>query len=194
MHQLAELGFIIVKMDGMGTNHRGKAFHDVCWKNLKDAGFPDRKLWIKEAAKTRPWMDLSRVGIYGGSAGGQNAMRALLDHHDFYQVAVADCGCHDNRMDKIWWNEQWMGWPVDESYKHSSNLEDAHKLQGHLLLIVGELDTNVDPATTAQVVGALQKAGKTFDFMPIVGTGHGAAETPYGSKMREAFLVRHLKP
>ena len=194
MHQLAELGFIIVKMDGMGTNHRGKAFHDVCWKNLKDAGFPDRKLWIKEAAKTRPWMDLSRVGIYGGSAGGQNAMRALLDHHDFYQVAVADCGCHDNRMDKIWWNEQWMGWPVDESYKRSSNLEDAHKLQGHLLLMVGELDTNVDPATTAQVVGALQKAGKTFDFMPIVGTGHGAAETPYGSKLREAFLVRHLKP
>ncbi len=193
-HMIAELGFIVVQMDGMGTNHRGKAFHDVCWKNLKDAGFPDRKLWIKEAAKTRPWMDLSRVGIYGGSAGGQNAMRALLDHHDFYKVAVADCGCHDNRMDKIWWNEQWMGWPVDESYKLSSNMEDAAKLQGHLLLIVGELDTNVDPATTAQVVGALQKAGKTFDFMPIVGTGHGAAETPYGSKLRAEFLVRHLKP
>jgi dipeptidyl aminopeptidase/acylaminoacyl peptidase len=86
-HVIAELGFIVVQMDGMGTDHRGKAFHDLCWKNLKDAGFPDRKLWIKEAAKTRPWMDLSRVGIYGGSAGGQNAMRALLDHHDFYKVA-----------------------------------------------------------------------------------------------------------
>ena len=194
MHQLAELGFVVVKLDGMGTNHRGKAFHDVCWKNLKDAGFPDRKLWITEAAKTRPWMDLSRVGIYGGSAGGQNAMRALLDHHDFYQVAVADCGCHDNRMDKIWWNEQWMGWPVDESYKLSSNMEDAAKLQGHLLLIVGELDTNVDPASTMQVVAALQKAGKTFDFMPIASTGHGAAETPYGTKLRMEFLVRHLKP
>ncbi|MEQ1748934.1 MAG: prolyl oligopeptidase family serine peptidase, partial [Prosthecobacter sp.] len=193
-HTMAELGFIVVQMDGMGTNHRGKAFHDLCWKNLKDAGFPDRKLWIKEASKSRPWMDLSRVGIYGGSAGGQNAMRALLDHHDFYKVAVADCGCHDNRMDKIWWNEQWMGWPIDESYKLSSNFEDAHKLQGHLLLIVGELDTNVDPASTTQVVGALQKAGKTFDFMPIVGTGHGAAETPYGSKLRAEFLVRHLKP
>ena len=194
MHQIAELGFIVVKLDGMGTNHRGKAFHDVCWKNLKDAGFPDRKIWITEAAKTRPWMDLNRVGIYGGSAGGQNAMRALLDHHDFYQVAVADCGCHDNRMDKIWWNEQWMGWPVDDSYKHSSNLEDAAKLQGHLLLIVGELDTNVDPASTMQVVAALQKAGKTFDFMPIASTGHGAAETPYGSRLRMDFLVRHLKP
>jgi dipeptidyl aminopeptidase/acylaminoacyl peptidase len=194
MHQIAELGFIVVKVDGMGTNHRGKAFHDVCWKNLKDAGFPDRKLWITEAAKTRPWMDLSRVGIYGGSAGGQNAMRALLDHHDFYKVAVADCGCHDNRMDKIWWNEQWMGWPVDESYVKSSNKEDAHKLQGHLLLIVGELDTNVDPASTMQVVAALQKAGKSFEFMPIAGTGHGAAETPYGSRLRADFLMRHLKP
>ena len=192
-HVIAELGFIVVQVDGMGTNHRGKAFHDVCWKNIKDAGFPDRKRWIQEAAKTRPWMDLSRVGIYGGSAGGQNAMRALLDHHDFYQVAVADCGCHDNRMDKIWWNEQWMGWPVDESYVKSSNKEDSHKLQGHLLLIVGELDTNVDPASTTQVVAALQKAGKSFDFMPIAGTGHGAAETPYGSRLRAEFLVRHLK-
>lgn len=193
-HTIAELGFIVVQMDGMGTNHRGKAFHDVCWKNIQDAGFPDRKLWIKEAAKTRPWMDLSRVGIYGGSAGGQNAMRALLDHHDFYQVAVADCGCHDNRMDKIWWNEQWMGWPVDESYVKSSNKEDAHKLKGHLLLIVGELDANVDPASTTQVVAALQKAGKSFDFMPIASTGHGAAETPYGSRLRMEFLVRHLRP
>ncbi|MFN0075131.1 MAG: prolyl oligopeptidase family serine peptidase [Prosthecobacter sp.] len=193
-HTMAELGFIVVQMDGMGTNHRGKAFHDVCWKNLKDAGFPDRKLWITAAAKTRPWMDLTRVGIYGGSAGGQNAMRALLDHHDFYQVAVADCGCHDNRMDKIWWNEQWMGWPVDDSYKRSSNVADAAKLNGHLLLIVGELDTNVDPASTTQAVGALQKAGKTFDFMPIIGTGHGAAETPFGSRLRMEFLVRHLKP
>ncbi|MBL9114808.1 MAG: prolyl oligopeptidase family serine peptidase [Verrucomicrobiaceae bacterium] len=194
MYQLAELGFIIVKLDGMGTNFRGKAFHDVCWKNIKDAGFLDRKRWITEAAKTRPWMDLTRVGIYGGSAGGQNAMRALLDHHDFYKVAVADCGCHDNRMDKIWWNEQWMGWPVDDSYVKSSNKEDAHKLQGHLLLIVGELDTNVDPASTMQVVAALQKAGKTFDFMPIAGAGHGAAETPYGSRLRMEFLVRHLRP
>ncbi len=194
MHQIAELGFIVVKLDGMGTNRRGKAFHDVCWKNLRDAGFPDRKLWITEAAKTRPWMDLTRVGIYGGSAGGQSAMRALLDHHDFYHVAVADCGCHDNRMDKIWWNEQWMGWPVDDSYAQSSNVEDAHKLQGRLLLIVGELDTNVDPASTTQVVGALQKAGKNFEFMPIIGAGHGAAETPFGSRLRMEFLVRHLKP
>lgn len=191
-HQIAELGFIVVQADGMGTNHRGKAFHDVCWKNLKDAGFPDRIAWIKAAAQTRPWMDLARVGIYGGSAGGQSAMRALLDHHDFYKAAVADCGCHDNRMDKIWWNEQWMGWPVDESYARNSNVDDAAKLEGHLLLLVGELDSNVDPASTMQVVGALQRAGKPFEFMPIVNTGHGAAETPFGSRLRMEFLARHL--
>lgn len=194
LHALADRGFVVVQIDGMGTNHRGKAFHDVCFKNLKDAGFPDRIAWIKAAATTRPWMDLDRVGIYGGSAGGQNAMRALLDYYDFYKVAVADCGCHDNRMDKLWWNEQWHGWPVDESYAKSSNMEDARKLQGKLLLIVGELDTNVDPASTMQVVGALQRAGKLFDYAPIVGAGHGAAETAYGSRLRREFLERHLKP
>jgi dipeptidyl-peptidase-4 len=193
-HMIAELGFIVVQVDGQGTNHRGKKFHDVCWKNLKDAGFPDRIGWIKQAAKTRPWMDLDRVGIYGGSAGGQNAMRALLDHHDFYQVAVADCGCHDNRLDKLWWNEQWMGWPIDDSYARSSNLDDAHKLQGNLLLIVGEQDTNVDPDSTTLVVDALRKADKTFDYLPLSGTGHGAAETPRGVRARMEFLVQHLLP
>jgi dipeptidyl aminopeptidase/acylaminoacyl peptidase len=192
--EIADEGFIIVSVDGMGTGHRGKAFNDVIWKNLKDAGFPDRIAWIRAAAKTRPWMDLHRVGIYGGSAGGQNAMRAVLDHPDFYKVAVADCGCHDNRMDKMWWNEQWMGWPVDESYARSSNVDDAHKLGGKLLLIVGEIDDNVDPASTTQVVAALQRAGKEFEYLPIMGVGHGAAETPYGSKARLEFLKKHLKP
>lgn len=191
-HSIAELGFIVVQVDGMGTNHRGKAFHDVCWKNLADAGFPDRIAWIQAAAKSRPWMDLSRVGIYGGSAGGQSAMRALLDHHDFYSVAVADCGCHDNRMDKIWWNEQWLGWPIDDSYTRNSNVADAAKLEGHLMLAVGELDSNVDPATTMQVVNALEKAGKDFDLVVMTNTGHGSLETPYGSRRRMDFLVRHL--
>jgi dipeptidyl aminopeptidase/acylaminoacyl peptidase len=191
-HALAELGFIVVQADGMGTNYRGKAFHEVAWKNLQDAGFPDRIAWIKAAAANRPWMDLTHVGIYGGSAGGQNAMRALLDHADFYKAAFADCGCHDNRMDKIWWNEQWLGWPVDESYVRASNVVDAPKLRGALMLCVGELDHNVDPASTMQVVSALEKAGKTFDLLVITGADHGAAETPYGSRRRMEFFVREL--
>ena len=191
-HEIAELGFIVVQIDGMGTSHRSKAFHDVCWQNIGDSGFPDRVLWTKAAAKNRPWMDLSRVGIYGGSAGGQNAMRALIAHHDFYHVAVADCGCHDNRMDKIWWNEQWMGYPIGKHYSASSNIDQAHRLKGKLLLIVGELDTNVDPASTMQVVNALVKADKDFDFLVIPGAGHGAAGTPYGKRRQQDYFVRHL--
>ncbi len=194
LQAFAEAGFIVVQADGMGTNYRGKAFHDVCWKNLQDAGFPDRIAWIKAAAASRPWMDLSRVGIMGGSAGGQNAMRALIDHSDFYHVAVADCGCHDNRVDKLWWNEQWMGWPLDDSYLRSSNTEHAARLRGKLLLIVGELDNNVDPASTYQTAGALQRAGKQFDMMTIINAGHGAAETPAGSRLRQQFLINHLQP
>jgi len=191
--EIADRGFIVVQIDGMGTNWRGKKFHDIAWKNIKDAGYPDRIAWMKSAASTRPWMDISRVGVYGGSAGGQNAMRAVLDYSDFYKAAAADCGCHDNRMDKIWWNEAWMGLPGDGSYVKSSNVEDAHKLGGALLLTVGELDKNVDPSSTYQVVGALQKAGKSFEFMPMIGAGHGSAESDFGRKLRADFFEGHLK-
>lgn len=192
MHQLAELGFIIVQIDGMGTSNRSKAFHDICWKNLKDAGFPDRILWLKAAAEKYPYIDLDRVGIFGGSAGGQNAVGALLFHPDFYKVAVAACGCHDNRMDKIWWNEQWMGWPVGEEYIASSNVENAWRLKGRLLLINGELDDNVDPASTEQMVNALIKAGKDFEYVFIPGARHISNGGTYGSRKRRDFFVKYL--
>ncbi len=186
--KLAELGFVVVSIDGMGTANRSKAFHDVCWKNLKDAGFPDRILWIQAAAQKYPYMDLDRVGIYGWSAGGQNAMAALLFHNDFYKVAVAFCGCHDNRMDKIWWNEQWMGYPLDESYSASSNVDNAHLLKGKLLLINGELDDNVDPASTLQVVAALMKAGKNFEQLYLPGKGHSLGGTFEMHKLYDHFV------
>ncbi|MEY4614192.1 MAG: Prolyl tripeptidyl peptidase precursor [Planctomycetota bacterium] len=189
---MAELGFIVVQIDGMGTSWRSKAFHDICWKNLADAGFPDRILWMKAAAKTIPQMNLEKVGIYGGSAGGQNAMRALIDHGDFYKAAAADCGCHDNRMDKVWWNELWMGWPVDASYEKSSNTVHAGKIQGKLLLTVGELDRNVDPATTMQVADALIKAKKDFELIVVPGGGHGSGESPYAHRRRQEFFLKHL--
>lgn len=189
---IADAGMIVVQIDGMGTAWRSKAFHDVCFQNLRDAGFPDRIAWIKAAAKEYPQMDLKRVGIYGGSAGGQNAMAALLWHNDFYKVAVADCGCHDNRMDKIWWNEQWMGWPVGKHYEENSNMENAHLLEGKLMLILGELDRNVDPASTTQVVRKLIEADKDFEFVLVAGAGHGAAETRWGSRKRLNFLKQNL--
>lgn len=191
MHGLAELGFIVVQIDGMGTNWRSRAFHDVAWRNLKDAGFPDRIAWLRTAAASRPWMDLSRVGIYGGSAGGQNSLAALLHHGDFYRAAASDCGCHDNRMDKIWWNEAWLGL-VGSHYAENSNVTHAAKLQGKLLLTVGELDRNVDPASTMQVANALVKADKDFELLVIPGAGHGAGETPYAARRRMDFFVRHL--
>ena len=189
---IAELGFIVVQIDGMGTSFRSKAFHDVCWQNLGDSGFPDRILWMKAAAEKHPEMDLERVGIYGGSAGGQSTLRGLLAHGDFYDVGVADCGCHDNRMDKIWWNEQWMGWPIGPHYKDQSNVTQAHKLVGKVLLIVGELDRNVDPASTMQVVDALIKADKDFDLLVVPGGGHGIGSRPYGLRRTRDFFVRHL--
>ena len=190
--QMTDRGMVVVQIDGMGTAWRSKAFHDVCYRNLKDAGFPDRIAWLKAAAEKYSWLDVSRVGIYGGSAGGQNAMAAVLWHGTFYKAAVADCGCHDNRMDKIWWNEQWMGWPLDDHYAANSNAENAFRLQGALMLVVGELDRNVDPASTTQVVRKLIEANKDFVFLPIPGAGHGACETPYGSRRRADFLARHL--
>ena len=189
---LAELGFVVVQIDGMGTNWRGKAFHDVAWKNLRDAGLPDRIAWMQAAAAMRPWMDVSRVGIFGGSAGGQSALGALLFHGDFYKAAAADCGCHDNRMDKIWWNEQWMGWPLDDSYAENSNVTHAHRLTGKLLLTFGELDKNVDPSSTMQVVNALVKSDKDFELLIVPGAGHGAGESPYARRRRMDFFVRHL--
>lgn len=190
--QLAELGFVVVQVDGMGTNWRSKAFHDVAWKNLGDAGFPDRVLWLKALGQEDPSLDLSRVGIYGGSAGGQNALRALIDHPETYHAAVADCGCHDNRVDKIWWNELWMSWPIGPHYAESSNAAQAHRMEGNLMLVVGEMDRNVDPASTMQVVDALVKADKDFDLLVIPGAGHGAAESKYGTRRRRDFFVRHL--
>lgn len=189
--KLVELGFIVVSIDGMGTSNRSKAFHDVCWKNLKDAGFPDRIAWMKAAGAKYKYMDLNRVGIYGWSAGGQNAMAALLFHNDFYKVAVALCGCHDNRMDKIWWNEQWMGYPIDASYSTSSNVDNAYRLKGKLFLINGELDDNVDPASTLQVVSALMKANKNFEQLYLPGKTHSLGG-PFEMHKMHDFFVKNL--
>jgi len=191
MQCIAQLGFIVVQIDGMGTANRSKAFHDVCWKNLADAGFPDRILWIKALAAKYPYVDTSRVGLYGTSAGGQNSLGGLLFHSDFYKAAVSSCGCHDNRIDKQWWNEQWMGYPVGKHYDEQSNVTNAWRLRGALMLFVGEADNNVPPESTYRVADALIKAGKTFEFLPLPGSDHTDGG-PYGRVQRRDFFVRHL--
>ena len=188
---LAELGFIVVQVDGMGTSFRSRSFENICYKNLKDAGFPDRKAWIKAAARRYPQLDSTRVGIFGASAGGQESLAAVLFHPDFYKAAYSACGCHDNRMDKIWWNELWMGYPVDSAYVASSNVANAYRLTRPLMLVVGELDDNVDPASTMQVADALIKAGKDFELVVVPGAGHTMGEA-FGERKRFDFFVRNL--
>lgn len=191
MTSIAELGFIVVMVDGMGTSFRSREFENMCYKNLKDAGLPDHIAWIKAAAQKYPYMDADNVGIFGCSAGGQEAMGAVLFHPEFYKAAYSACGCHDNRMDKIWWNELWMGYPVGEQYKECSNVDNAHLLSRPLMLVVGELDDNVDPASTMQVVNALEKAGKDFELVVIPGAHHTMGED-YGEHKRYDFFVRNL--
>ena len=191
MTSLAELGFIVVQVDGMTTSFRSKEFEEVCYKNLKDAGLPDHIAWIKAAAQKYPYMDIDRVGIFGCSAGGQESTGAVLFHPEFYKAAYSAGGCHDNRMDKIWWNELWMGYPVDESYSACSNVDNAHLLSRPLMLVVGELDDNVDPASTMQVANALIKANKDFELVVIPGAHHTMGED-FGEHKRYDFFVRHL--
>ena len=191
MQSLAQLGFIVVQCDGMGTRNRSKAFHDVCWRNLKDAGLPDRIAWIRALAQKYPYCDTKRVGIYGTSAGGQSSTGALLFHPEFYKAAVSSCGCHDNRIDKRWWNEQWMGYPVGPWYADSSNIVHAANLRGDLFLMVGEMDTNVPPESTLRLADALIKSAKDFDLLVLPGSDHtdGGA---YGERRRRDFFTRHL--
>lgn len=188
---MAELGFIVVMVDGMSTSFRSREFEQVCYKNLKDAGLPDHMAWIKAAAAKYPEMDIERLGIYGCSAGGQESTNALLLYPEFYKAAYSACGCHDNRMDKIWWNELWMGYPVDKSYEECSNVANAHLLKRPLMLVVGEIDDNVDPASTMQVANALIKANKPFELVVIPGAHHTMGES-YGDHKRYDFFVKHL--
>ena len=189
-------GFYVVQIDGRGTWNRGREFHQEAWRNLKDAGFPDRIRWLTEFAKNEPAMDLNRVGIFGGSAGGQNTVHALLLHGDFYKAGAADCGCYDNRVDKLWWNEQWLGYPVGPAYAANSCATEAARLRGHLYLTVGEADSNVDVKCTYDLRDALLAAGKQdlFRLEVVPGAGHGACEQPAMRAKRLRFFIDHLRP
>lgn len=192
--ELSLRGFYVVQLDGRGTNHRGKEFHQFSWRNLKDGGFPDRIAWMKALAKVEPNMDLARVGIFGGSAGGQNTAHALLLHGDFYRAGAADCGCYDNRVDKLWWNEQWLGHPVGPWYEENSCARYAANLRGRLFLSVGESDTNVDVKCSYEFRDALLAAGKKdqIEFHVIPGANHGAGESDPMREKRARFFEAAL--
>ncbi|HTK28866.1 MAG TPA: DPP IV N-terminal domain-containing protein [Vicinamibacterales bacterium] len=190
---IAELGFITVFIDGRGTALRSRAFRAFAYHNLGfGAGGDDHITVFKQMAAKYPYMDLTRVGVWGHSAGGYDSTHAILTHPDFYKVAVSSAGCHDNRMDKATWNEQWMGWPVDKNYEEVSNYTLAPKLQGKLFLAHGDVDENVPMPATIKLVDALVKANKDFDFLIMPNRPHGFGNDPYFVRRRWDYFVKNL--
>lgn len=191
LQSVAELGFIVVMVDGRGTTGRSRAFHEYSYHNLGGV-FDDHVALIRQMARRYPYMDLSRVGIYGTSAGGYAAAHAMLVHPEFYKVCVSISGDHDARLDKAWWNELYQGYPVGKDYVDQSNIENADKLQGHLLLVHGDVDNNVNPVETMRFVDALIKANKNFDLLLVPNMYHGEGHNLYLVRRRWDYFVAHL--
>jgi len=189
---IAELGFIVVQVDGLGTARRSWKFHAHTWKNLGDQGLPDHIAAIRQMAAKYPYMDLTRVGIFGHSAGGYDATHALLTHPEFYKVGVSSAGNHDHRLDKAVWNTQWMGWPIGPEYHEQSNVTLAANLQGKLLLAHGDVDENVPVSATLRLADALIAANKDFDLIIMTNRAHGFGSDPYFVRRRWDFFVKHL--
>lgn len=189
---IAELGFIVVTVDGLGMAFRSKAFQDYSYKNLGDAGMPDHIAAFRQLADRYQYMDLSRVGIYGGSAGGYAACRAILEHPDFFKVAVVWAGNHDHRTDKASWIERYMGLPVGPHYEEQANPTLAANLKGNLFIMHGEMDENVPPAASLQLVDALIRANKDFDFLILPNGSHSDGFHPYITRKRWDYFVKHL--
>ena len=192
MQGLAELGFVVVTIDGMGTPYRSKAFHDVAFRNLGDAGLPDHIAALRQLADRNPYLDLNRVGIFGHSAGGYASAHAILQYPDFFKVAVSSAGNHDHRTDKAIWVERYMGFPVGDHYREQANPTLAAKLKGRLLLMHGELDENVHPAATLQLADALVRANRNFDLAILPGQTHAMTDHPYFIRRRWDYFVQHL--
>lgn len=189
---MAELGFLVVTIDGPGTPFRSKAFHDHSYGQLQDAGgLEDHITGIRQLAATRPFMDIDRVGIWGHSGGGFAAAHGIMDHPDFYKVAVASAGNHDVRGYIAGWGEQYQGFPVDEKYDAQFSAASAANLRGKLLLVCGDMDDNVHPSLTLRVADVLIKANKDFDLLILPNRNHGFSE-PYFLRRLWDYFVRNL--
>jgi dipeptidyl-peptidase 4 len=196
-HALAELGFIVIQFDHLGTPFRSKAIQDNYYGNMGDNGLPDHIVALQQLAARHPWMDLTRVGIYGHSGGGFASTDAILRYPDFYKVAVSSAGNHDNRTYHAAYGEKYQGLLVrdtirgTDSYANQINASLAANLRGKLFLMTGDMDDNVHPAMTIQVADALIKANKSFDFLILPDRAHGLNE-PYVIRRRWDYFVRHL--
>lgn len=193
LQSVAELGFVVVMVDGRGTAGRSRVFRQYSYRNLGGA-FEDHVALIKQMAARYPYMDITRVGIFGTSAGAYGAAHAMLVFPEFYKVGVSTSGDHDARLDKAWWNEAYQGYPVQDDYAAQSNVTMAGRLQGHLLLEHGDIDDNVHPAETIRFVDALMKANKNFDmlFVPNMFHGESGEHELYLVRRRWDYFVQHL--
>jgi dipeptidyl-peptidase-4 len=194
---LAELGFIVVQIDGTGTPGRSKAFHDAYYANMGDNTLPDQVAAVKQLAAQYAWIDVDRVGIYGHSGGGYAACDALFRYPDFFKVGVSQAGNHDQRGYEDDWGEKWQGLLTKNAdgttnYDDQANQNHAAKLKGKLLLAHGTMDGNVPPYLTLLVVDALIKANKDFDLILFPNRSHGFGGEPYMVRRRWDYFVKHL--
>jgi dipeptidyl aminopeptidase/acylaminoacyl peptidase len=198
MQSLAELGFIVVCIDGMGTPWRSKAFHEAYYGDLGDNTIPDQVSGMKDLAAKYPWIDLDKVGIYGHSGGGNATAAAMFHFPDFFKVGIAESGNHDQRDYEDDWAEKWAGLEVKNAdgtsnYDSQANQNFVKNLKGKLLLAHGSMDNNVPMNNTLLVVEALIKANKDFDLLIIPNVAHGYGEaTQYMTRRRWDYFVKNL--
>ena len=189
----AALGFVVVVVDGRGSALRHKAFQDHA-RLVGDGQYVDDHVAaIKQLGKTRPWMDLDRVGIFGHSGGGYASTRSLLQAPDFYKVAVSSAGDHDDRTYHSWWGEKFYGRVGEFDFDAHANVALVENLQGKLFLAHGEMDDNVTPHLTMRLVDALIKANKDFDLLIVPNADHFmAVNAAYWVRRRWDYFVQHL--
>ena len=193
---LAELGFIVVQIDGMGNPQRSKSFHDFYYGNMGDNTLPDQVAGMRELARRYPWIDIERAGIWGHSGGGYAAADAMFRYPDFFKVGISEAGNHDNREYEDDWGERYEGLLSKSAggpnYDDQANQNIAKNLKGHLLLAHGTMDDNVPPYNTLLVVNALIKANKDFDLLLLPNRRHGFGSEPYMVRRRWDYFVRYL--
>jgi dipeptidyl aminopeptidase/acylaminoacyl peptidase len=194
---LAELGFVVVEIDGTGTPWRSKKFHEAYYANMGDNTLPDQVAGMKELADRYPWIDIDRAGIYGHSGGGYATADAMFRYPDFFKVGISEAGNHDNRSYEDDWAEKWQGLlrahpDGTTNYDNQANQLVAKNLKGKLLLAHGTMDSNVPPYNTLLVVDELIKANKDFDLLMLPNRGHGFGNEPYMVRRRWDYFVRYL--
>jgi len=189
---MAELGVVVVNIDGHGTPLRSRELHHATYGRLQDHAIDDHLAVLDQLASTRPWMDVGRLGAQGHSAGAAATVRALLTRPDRFQVGIAGSAVNDLRRYVAYWGEKYHGLPADTDYVDQSNLTLADRLEGHLLLLHGELDDNVHPSNTFAMYDAFVQADKDVDLVVLAGEGHPCWRHPFYVRRSWDHLVRHL--